>query len=136
MKGLKRIRNAALTLATLLLLGVTGLLAHRVNSMRLDYQTLIALSWGDSRYGPALLRAEVHAIPLPGAQQQVSARIYIDRPGVWFSHEHGPIALGHAQNHQNAVAQWGTIQWGPEGVRFGSGDQSVLVPQSVLEQHR
>ena len=133
---MKHRRNAALAVVTLLLLGVAGLLVYRANSMRLDYQTLIALSWGNSRYGPALLRAEIHATPLPGQQQQVSARVYIDRPGFWLSTEPAPIVLGKAKGHEDAVAQWGTIQWGPEGGRFGQGPQAVLLPQSVLDQHR
>ncbi len=133
---MKRPRNAVLAIAALLLLGIAGLLIHRLNVMTRDYQTLLALSWGDSRYGPALLRAEVHATPLPDEQQQVSARIYIDRPGFWLSAEHGPIELGRAKDHEDAVAQWGTIHWGPDGVRFGRGVNAVLVPQSVLDQHR
>ncbi len=103
--------------------------------MARQYTQLVAVSWGDSKYAPALYGAYVFVEP---QQDYLMARvcIYIDRPSLWQSQQLEIIDLGKIKDLQEAVAMWSKIEWSSEGVRFGNGDHSVLVLRAVLESQR
>jgi hypothetical protein len=100
-----------------------------------QYTQLVAVSWGDSKYAPALYGAYVFIEPQQN-NWTVKVTIYIDRPSLWQSQQLETIDLGKVKDQQEAVALWSKIDWSSEGVRFGSGDHSVLVPRAALESHR
>lgn len=99
------------------------------------YPHLVAVSWGDSKYGPALYGAYVF-YEERGDQLAVRATIYIDRPTLWQRYEHDTLELGSVRNDAEAVAQWGRIAWSEQGVAFGHGDKTVQVKRADLEKHR
>jgi hypothetical protein len=99
------------------------------------YGHLVAVSWGDSKYAPALYGVYVYCEPV-GNRLQVRAVIYIDRPTLWQSYQHDIIELGLVDSDSEAVARWGQISWSADGVRVGNGDHAVLVKTTDLEKHR
>jgi hypothetical protein len=103
--------------------------------MARQYTQLVAVSWGDSTYAPALYGAYVFVEPQQN-YLMARVRIYIDRPSLWQSQQLEIIDLGKVNDQQEAVAMWSKIDWSSEGVRFGNGDHSVLLSRSVLESHR
>ncbi|GAC1570780.1 MAG: hypothetical protein NVS3B3_24740 [Aquirhabdus sp.] len=100
-----------------------------------QYSHLIAVSWGDSKYAPALYGAYVFTEPKNNARL-VRATIYIDRPSFWISEQHQTIDLGLAKDDAEAVARWSKINWSDEGVQFGHDQHTVLIKRTDLESHR
>lgn len=99
------------------------------------YPHLVAVSWGDSKYGPALYGAYVF-YEERGDHLAVRAAIYIDRPTLWQRYQHDTLELGIVRTDVEAVAQWGRIDWSAQGVTFGRGDKTVQVKIADLEKHR
>ncbi len=125
-----------LAIPLLLLVCTASLLANFLLYTKANaYHNLVAVSWGDSKYAPALYGAYVYYEP-DGDHLQVRATIYIDRPTLWQSYQHKTINLGQVRSDAEAVAQWGKITWSQDGVRFGTDERNVLIGTADLEKHR
>ncbi|MFZ6674184.1 hypothetical protein [Undibacterium sp. Xuan67W] len=123
-------------LALLIVVCCASLLLNlKMASTTAQYSHLVAVSWGDSKYAPALYGAYVFTEPKDKARV-VRATVYIDRPSFWISEQHQTIDLGIVQDDAEAVARWGKILWSDEGVQFGYDKQTVLIKRADLESHR
>lgn len=98
----------------------------------IDTDQIVAVSWGDGKYGPAFYGAFVYLEPISGGVS-VRGRVFIGRGNNYF-HELGE--LGRAPSPGEAVATWGLIRWAPEGLYIGSGDRPFFFPRAKLESHR
>jgi hypothetical protein len=107
------------------------LLAHHNDAERID--RVVAMQWGDGRYGPAFYGAQVYLVPTD-KEYDVHARVWIGRGNDYF-HELGKI--GHAPTAADAVARFGVIEWRPDGLYVGGGrDFPVFLARARLESHR
>ncbi len=104
--------------------------ASSVNATRLD--RVVAMSWGDGKYGPAFYGAHVYLVPIASGYS-VRARVSIGRGNGYF-HDCGE--LGTVQTDSEAVAQWGAIDWREDGLHIGSGVNQFFLPRAKLESHR
>lgn len=95
-------------------------------------ERVVAVSWGDGKYGPAFYGAHVYLEPQNGGYS-VRARVYIGRGNVYF-HDCGE--LGTVQTDAEAVAQWGTIEWREDGLHIGSGANHYFLARGEIESHR
>ena len=93
---------------------------------------IVAMSWGDGRYGPAFYGAQVYLEPLDSGYS-VRALVHIGRGNDMF-HDFGEI--GRAQSDADAVARWGTIDWREDGLHIGSGTNEYFLPRAKVESHR
>jgi hypothetical protein len=89
---------------------------------------VVAMKWGDGKYGSAFYGACVYLQPA-GSVYSVRGRIYIG-PGAVQSHDCGQ--LGIVSSEAEAVERWGTIDWRPDGLHIGG----YFLPRSVVEAHR
>jgi hypothetical protein len=105
-------------------------LSTRSNETRLE--RVVALSWGDGKYGPAFYGAHVYLKPIESGYS-VRARIYIGRGNNYF-HDCGE--LGRAKTDAEAVSTWGNIEWKADGLHIGTGPDHFFLPQSKVESHR
>jgi hypothetical protein len=113
--------------------GLVGgwLLASNRTAERID--RVVAMQWGDGRYGRAFYGAQVYLVPV-GKEYEVQARVLIGRGNDYF-HELGNI--GHVPTAAEAVAQFGKIEWRPDGLYIGDGQNfPVFLERSKLESHR
>src|SRR5262245_15622430 len=99
-------------LAPLLYVAVVALLsgfaagwvvASTKSSTRLE--RVVAMSWGDGKYGQGFYGAHVYLKPRPGGYE-VRARVFIGRGNDYF-HDCGE--LGRVTTDAEAVARWGRI---------------------------
>src|SRR5687767_787299 len=74
-----------------------------VSATNLD--RVVAMEWGDGRYGPSFYGAHVYLEPI-STGYSVRARVYIGRGNDYF-HDCGE--LGIAKSDSEAVSRWGTI---------------------------
>jgi len=95
-------------------------------------ERLLAVSWGDGKYGPAFYGAYVFLVPEPPGFR-VHARVAIGRGNGMF-HDCGDI--GRAASEAEAVARFGTITWEPTGLGIGTGRGRYFLPRAELERHR
>jgi hypothetical protein len=103
-------------------------------AMQLDH--LVAVSWGDGKYGKALYGAYVF-YEEKDSQMLVKLSVRIDRGSFWSQYAHDTRTLGTAKDAADAVAQWGTITWSAEGLEVGSPPGPThLFPRADLESHR
>jgi len=106
-------------------------LATSRNAERVD--RIIAMQWGDGRYGPAFYGAQVYLVPA-GKGYDVEARVRIGRGNDSF-HELGKI--GHVPTAEEAVRRFGRIEWRPDGLHIGDGASfPVFLERARLESHR
>jgi hypothetical protein len=129
---MRRLTLPAVLIALALLIGlvVGWLCAHTVSATRLD--RVVAMSWGDGKYGPAFYGAHVYLEPTSGGYS-VRARVEVGRGNGYF-HDCGE--LGTARTDAEAVARWGTIEWRGDGLHIGSGTNESFLPRTTLESHR
>src|SRR5207249_1864396 len=85
-----------------------------------DLNRVVAMSWGDGKYGPAFYGAHVYLEP-QGSHFIVRARVHIGRSQGWFTDFHDCGILGTVATEEEAVAHWGTIQWRDDGLQIGTG---------------
>ncbi len=104
--------------------------AINVNATRLE--RVVAMSWGDGKYGPSFYGANVYLEPLSSGYS-VRARVYIGRGNDYF-HDCG--VLGTVQSDSEAVARWGAIDWREDGLHIGSSTNHYFLPKATLESHR
>ncbi len=97
-----------------------------------DVSKLVAVSWGDGKYGKAFYGAFVYLEPREGGQS-VKAQVQIGRGNPMF-HECGE--LGHVATAEEAVAKWGKIDWQDDGLHIGTGTNAFFLPRAKLESHR
>jgi hypothetical protein len=103
-------------------------------AIQLDH--LVAVSWGDGKYGRALYGAYVF-YEERDSQVLVKLSVRIDRGSFWSQYAHDTRTLGTAKDAADAVAQWGTITWSAEGLKVGSPPGPThLFPRAELESHR
>jgi hypothetical protein len=102
------------------------------NASRKELGRLVAVSWGDGKYGPAFYGAHVYLEPVTSGYS-VRARVYVGRGNDYF-HDCGE--LGRVQTDAEAVARWGTIEWREDGLHIGRGTNHYFLPKAKLESHR
>jgi hypothetical protein len=100
-----------------------------------DIQRVVAISWGDGRYGEAFYGAHVYLEPRDDGYA-VQARVYVGRSTGWLTYSHDIGELGRVASAQEAVARWGEVQWSAEGLRLGKGEGSYFLPRAEFENHR
>jgi hypothetical protein len=104
--------------------------ASSLNATRLD--RVIALRWGDGKYGPSFYGAHVYLEPVNNGYT-VRARVYIGRGNNYF-HDCG--VLGTVQTDSEAVAKWGAIDWRVDGLHIGNGTNHFFLAKAKMESHR
>jgi hypothetical protein len=111
---------------------VTGwLMASNRSAERID--RVVAMQWGDGRYGKAFYGAHVYLIP-SGNEYEVHARVLAGRGNDYF-HELG--LLGRVTMPEEAVARFGRIEWRADGLHIGDGQNfPVFLERAKLEAHR
>src|SRR5262245_35236098 len=70
--------------------------------------SVIAMSWGDGKYGKQFYGAQVYVVP-EGGVFGVRARVFIGGPGSDYYHECGEI--GRAKSVEDAIDRFGKIHW-------------------------
>lgn len=127
--------------ALLVILGLAlGAYFYREAS-RLD--RLVAVSWGDGKYGKALYGAYVF-YEEKNSELLVKLSVRIDRGSFWGQYAHDTRTLGTAKDPADAVARWGTITWSDQGLEVGPPPGTTplpaaakhLFPRAELERHR
>ena len=115
-----------------LLVGIIAgrLVANNANTERLD--RVVAMSWGDGKYGKGFYGAHVYLSTEKG-QFSVRARVLIGRGNDYY-HDCG--VLGKVTDASEAVERWGAIDWKEDGLHVGSGTNEFFLPRTKLEQHR
>ncbi len=91
-------------------------------------ERIIAVKWGDGRYGKAFYGAYVFLEPSTDGWQ-VRSRVYLGRGNDSY-HDCGVI--GTAISDAEAVSRWGTIDWKDDGLHIGK----YFLPRDRLEHHR
>ena len=94
--------------------------------------SLVAVNWGDGKYGKAFYGAYVTLEPL-AAGYSVKAFVSIGRGNGMF-HDCGE--LGRVATDTEAVAKWGKIEWLEDGLHIGTGTNAYFLPRAKLESHR
>ena len=115
---------------------VTGWVRGQLPSER-RIDRVVAMSWGDGRYGRAFYGAHVYLEPLdeqPG--YAVHVRVYIHRGTFSRSYFHDMGEIGRAASDEEAVARWGTLTWRPDGLQIGNEPNAPFLPRETLENHR
>lgn len=125
-------RRAAIVVAVLVAAVTISFFLGSSRGERRSEERLVAVSWGDGKYGPAFYGAFVFLEPdAPGFR--VRARVAIGRGNAMF-HDCGEI--GRALSEAEAVARFGTVTWEPGGVAIGTGPGRYFLPRAELEKHR
>jgi hypothetical protein len=126
-------------LATFLYVAVISLLIGYVvgwgrasNVSETSLGRVVAMSWGDGKYGPSFYGAHVYLEPATSGYS-VRARVYIGRGNDYF-HDCGE--LGTVETDSEAVARWGRIDWREDGLHIGSGTNQFFLPRAKMESHR
>lgn len=99
-------------------------------------EQLVAVSWGDGRYGPAFYGAYVYCEPRADGQFDVKLSVRIGRGTLFTRYQHDPRTLGVAKDPEDAVARWGTVTWSDAGLNVGTGADAHRFPRNELERHR
>lgn len=94
--------------------------------------SIVAVSWGDGKYGEAFYGAEVY-LEKQEKDYSVKARIHVGRGNSMY-HDCGEI--GRASTPEEAVSKFGEIKWSPEGLTIGSDESSYFLARKRLESHR
>lgn len=95
-------------------------------------ERLVAVAWGDGRYGPAFYGAYVYLVP-QGDGFSVRARVMLGRGN---DHRHECGELGTARTAAEAVARWGKLDWRSDGLAIGEGESRFFLPRATFENHR
>ena len=104
--------------------------ANNVSATHLE--RVVAMKWGDGKYGPSFYGAHVYLEPASSGYS-VRARVYIGRGNDYF-HDCGE--LGTVQADAEAVARWGEIDWREDGLHIGSGKNEYFLARAKMENHR
>jgi hypothetical protein len=131
-KPVKRVLQTSAVAGLALLAGfvVSWVWASSNNATRINH--IVAMSWGDGKYGPGFYGAHVYLEPAANGYS-VCARVYIGRGNNYF-HDCGE--LGKVQSDSEAVARWGNIRWHEDGLHIGSETNEYFLARAKLESHR
>lgn len=125
------------SVAIALILGFVVGLATANTSETVEVNRVVAMGWGDGKYGDAFYGALVYLEP-QGSDYSVRANVYIGRDnigrGISYIHDCGQLSM--VKTHAEAVEQWGAIAWSDAGLRIGSGANSYFLARDQLEKHR
>jgi len=91
-------------------------------------ERVVAVAWGDGRYGEAFYGARVYLEPAT-VGYSVHAKVSIGR-GDGYSFDCGII--GTAADDAAAVRRWGKIEFYPDGLHIGG----YFLPREQMEAHR
>jgi hypothetical protein len=94
---------------------------------------IVAMSWGDGKYGEAYYGAEVYLVKMK-INYSVRGRVWIGRDDAYY-HDIGE--LGVVRSQPEATAKWGQLGWSDAGLTIGPGDpKPVFLEREKLEAHR
>jgi hypothetical protein len=128
--------NRNITLAAILVAIVGCAISAYFYRAAARMDNLVAVSWGDGKYGKALYGAYVFYEPKDG-QLAVKLSVRIDRGSFWSQYAHDTRTLGIVRDPVEAVAIWGVVTWTEEGLKIGTPPGPThLFPRNELEQHR
>jgi hypothetical protein len=122
-------------LAVAFVAALVGLIVGRIwasSASATQLDRVVAMRWGDGKYGPSFYGAHVYLKPLASGYS-VRARVYIGRGNSYF-HDCGE--LGTVQTDPEAVARWGTIDWREDGLHIGNGTNHYFLERAKIESHR
>ena len=91
----------------------------------------VAIKWFDGKNGAAFYGVEVYLVPMRDGFS-VRAKVHINRND--YYHDCGQLGL--VKQPQEAVKTWGDINWQPEGLYIGEGDNTYFLPRQKIESHR
>lgn len=92
-------------------------------------ENVVAMKWGDGKYGKAFYGAQVYLAPAPKGNS-VRARVLIGAES--YYHDCGELAV--VGTKEEAVARFSDIEWSEGGVTFGKN--GYFLPRARLESHR
>ena len=110
--------------------GMGWVIASAKSKTRLE--RVVAMSWGDGKYGAAFYGAHVYLEP-QASGYSVQARVYLGRDNDSF---HNCGELGKVATDSDAVARWGKIDWRADGLYIGTGTNHYFLAREQLENHR
>ena len=97
---------------------------------------VIAVNWGDSKYGNAFYGAYLYGTPKKD-HISVSLTIHIGRGTPFMNYKYDLGEIGTAKNMVEAVKSWGTMTWSQKGLAIGSEQSTVyFLERSKIESHR
>lgn len=100
-------------------------------------ERLVAVSWGDGKYGEAMYGAYVYLGNATDDAVEVKATIHIGRDTFFASQEYDLGVIGSAKDEVEAVKRWGRVTWKDDGVEFGGeAGRSYWLPRAAFESHR
>jgi hypothetical protein len=121
-------------LISLVALGIGILIGFWIGEQRsaIRVDRVVAMSWGDGKFGKAFYGAHVFLEPRAGGYS-VGARVYIGRSNNYFD-DCGE--LGRVSTDTEAVGRWGRIEWHDDGLHIGNGTNQFFLPRAQFERHR
>ncbi|MBD2108323.1 hypothetical protein [Nodosilinea sp. FACHB-13] len=125
------------SIAVALMIGFVSGLAVAHSSETVEINRVVAMGWGDGKYGDAFYGALVYLEP-QSSGYAVRAKVYIGRDNIGrgTSYIHDCGQLGTVKTHAEAVAQWGAIAWSEAGLRIGTSANGYFLARNRLENHR
>src|SRR5687767_2483464 len=88
---------------------------------------VVAFSWGDGKHGKGFYGAQVYLDGDPDSfGYLVRARVHLGRGNDYF-HDCGILGKAHAP--EDAVEQWGKIEWREDGLHIGNGTNHFFLPR-------
>lgn len=125
------------SVAVALILGFVSGLATANTSATVEIDRIVAMGWGDGKYGDAFYGALVYLEP-QSSGYSVRANVYIGQGnigrGTSYIHDCGQLST--VKTHAEAVAQWGAIAWSEAGLRIGNSTSGYFLARDQLENHR
>lgn len=138
--AMKFIIKAAAGLAAVVALVAAVLIAYTWSDLKeraLIAERLVAVSWGDGKYGKAHYGAYVHYEPRFNGTVNVKLTVRIGRGSLWRGYLHDARSIGTARDPVDAVARYGVLTWSEEGLRVGDAPgKGYLFPRAEMERHR
>ncbi len=134
---MRRFLPLLLSVAIALVIGFVSGWAVANTSETAEIDRVVAMGWGDGKYGDAFYGALVYVEP-QSSGYSVRAKVYLGRDNIGrgTSYIHDCGQLGTASTHAEAVAQWGAIAWSEAGLRIGNSANNYFLARDQLENHR
>lgn len=128
-------KNLYLVIIAIILLLIGYGVSWVVSDKKADNRSerIIAIKWGDGKYGEAFYGAQVYLEPTPDGYS-VRGLVYIGR-GNGYINDLGEF--GKVKSDIEAVKKFGNIEFKPDGLHIGDGIQdNYFLPREKLESHR
>ena len=134
---MKRFLPLFFSVVVALMVGFAAGLAVANTSETVEIDRVVAMGWGDGKYGDAFYGALVYLEP-QSSGYSTRAKVYIGRDNIGrgTSYIHDCGQLGTVKTHAEAVARWGAIAWSEAGLRLGNGSNGYFLARNQLENHR